>query len=42
MSVKKELKQMHDLTVFVPIEADSLTAEQTDKAIHSLLNLKKK
>ena len=39
-SVKKELEQMHDLTVFVPVKADLLTAEQKEKAIHSLLNLK--
>ena len=41
-SVKKELKQMHDLTVFVPVEADSLTAKQKSKAIRSLINLKEK
>ncbi len=27
-SVRKELKQMYDLSVFVPVDADSLTAEQ--------------
>ena len=42
LSVKKELKQMHDLTVFVPVKADLLAAEQKEKAIHSLLNLKEK
>jgi hypothetical protein len=41
-SVKKELKQMHDLTVFVPVEADSLTAKQKSKAIRPLINLKEK
>ena len=42
MSVKKELTQMHDLTVFVPVGADSLTKEQKEKAIHSLLMIKEK
>jgi hypothetical protein len=41
-SVRKELKQMHDLTVFVPVDADSLTAKQKSKAIRSLVNLKEK
>jgi glycosyltransferase involved in cell wall biosynthesis len=35
-SVKKELKQMHDLTVFVPVDANSLSAEQKSKAVRSL------
>ncbi len=41
-SVRKELKQMHNLTVFVPVDADLLTAEQKSKAIRSLVNLKEK
>ena len=36
LSVKKELKQMHNLTVFVPVKADSLTAEQKDKYLPDL------
>ena len=42
LSVKKELTQMHNLTVFVPVEADSLTKEQKVKAIRSLLMIKEK
>ena len=42
LSVKKELTQMHDLTVFAPVEADSLTKEQKVKAICSLLMIKEK
>ena len=32
-SVRKELTQMHDLNVYVPVEADSLTEEQKAKAV---------
>ena len=35
LSVKNELKQMHDLTVFVPVKVDLLTADNKEKAIHS-------
>ena len=31
LSVKKELKQMHNLTVFVPVKEYLLTAEQKEK-----------
>jgi hypothetical protein len=41
-SVRKELTQMHDLNVYVPVEADSLTEEQKAKAVKSLLMIKEK
>ena len=41
-SIDKELNQMHDLNVFVPVEAGSLTREQKAKALQSLLMLKEK
>ena len=41
-SVRKELTQMHDLTVYVPVEADSLTEDQKTKAVKSLLMIKEK
>jgi hypothetical protein len=40
--VRKELTQMHDLTVYVPVEADSLTEDQRAKAVKSLLMIKEK
>ena len=42
LSVKKELTQMHNLTVFVPVKADLSTKEQKVKEILSLLMIKEK
>jgi hypothetical protein len=33
---------MHDLTVFIPVDANSLSAEQKSRAVRSLVNLKEK
>jgi hypothetical protein len=38
--VSKELKQMHNMEVFCPIMRDSLTKEESTKAVASLMFLK--
>ncbi len=40
--VSKELKQMHDMNVFCPIEKSSLTKDKKAKALALLMFLKEK
>ncbi len=40
--VTKELKQMHDMEVFRPVERESLSKEERMKAVASLMFLKEK
>jgi hypothetical protein len=40
--VSKELKQMHDMEVFRPVEEGSLSKKEKDKAVTSLMFLKEK
>jgi hypothetical protein len=40
--VTKELTQMHDMNVFRPIEAESLTYNEKKKALSSLMFFKEK
>ena len=38
-ATKKELKQLHDMEMFQPIDPDKLTEEERQKAIASLMFL---
>jgi hypothetical protein len=41
-AVTKELKQLHDMTTFYPVDSKTLTKEDKAKAIASLMFLKEK
>ena len=41
-AVKKELRQLHDMTVFDPVDANTLTREQKNEALRLLMFLQQK